>query len=668
MPPMAKKLRSRAKPTTRRAHCAVEVINDWGLHARPAAALAHAVVDFDAEVTIKHGERSAPVESIASLLMLEAFKGSTLEVTAAGPDAEEALAAAAKLFADGFGEDHKVLSGEGTRCGVAVGSAHILYQASDDIPHYSIKRSAVQQEQRRLARALAAERKHVKTLESSSNPIISEFSHMLLGMLAEEHIAKQPAQHIKASLVNAEWALKICMDEVMEQFDASGNDVLRTHINDYRQLLKRLVGRLAKAARRRAKVREGTRRIVVGDNIGPTEVIDCYRAGYAGFITSSGSHNSHASILARGLGIPALFGVDYQALQGIAEDTKLIVDSDEAELHLKPDREALQRLEPRARLRQRQQAARGRRKAPTVTRTRDGVRIRLMANIEFEDELAPAYRAGAEGIGLYRTEFLFINRTDSPSEAEQYELYATIVKGSRGRPVTFRTIDIGHDKNFGHVKEFSAMGLRAIRYSLQHPAMFKEQLRALLRAAEHGPIKIMFPMIAHVAELEEANRLLREAASELELPAGKLPPVGTMIEIPGSAYIIKGLAQHADFFAIGTNDLIQYTLAVDRNMAGVGGLVDPCHPGVVGLLARAITAGLAAHREVTMCGELAADPLMACLYCTLGLRELSMSASKISVVREALERHNIRSHKKLAVKLAASSSTAEIRELLQGFA
>ena len=662
MPPPTSK-RAKPSPARRIAHAAVEVINDWGLHARPSAALASRAKGFEAQVTIRHGGKEASATSIAHLLILEAVKGSQLEIEAEGPDAEEAIAALAGMFADGFGEDHRVLAGEGTRCGVAVGAGHILHQAND-IPHYSIPRAAVAQEQKRLAQAIRDERRHVGELDKGGDRLIAEFSSMMLGMLDEEHVAAQPARRIRAGLVNAEWALKVCLDEVIEQFNASGNEVLQAHANDYSQMLLRLVGRMAATRRRRAKVREGTKRVVVSASVGPAEVIDCYRAGYAGFVTSSGSHSSHAAILARGLGMPALFAVDYEALRDLAEDTRLILDSDAGELHVKPDKEVVRRFAKKTA--RRPAPARG--KAPAATKTRDGVRVRLHANIEFLDELAPAYAAGAEGVGLYRTEFLFLNRRDDPSEEEQYAAYAAAVKGSGGRPVTFRTADIGHDKSTGNTKDFSAMGLRAIRHSLRHPAMFKEQLRALLRAGAHGPVRIMFPMIAHAHELEEAVRLLREAASELGGPADRLPPVGTMIEIPGAVYAMPALARSSDFFAIGTNDLIQYVLAVDRNLAGVADLADPCHPGVVGLLAQTLRQGKELGREVTMCGELAADPLMACLYCTLGLRGLSMGAGKIEAVRAALARHSIRGHRRLAARLAAGRSAAENRELLQGFA
>ena len=364
----------RAKPSAakRIAHAAVEVINDWGLHARPSAALSALAKEFEAKITLRHGDKEASATSTAHLLMLEAVKGSHLEIEAAGADAEEALAALAGMFANGFGEDHKVLPGEGTRCGVAVGAVHILHQAND-IPHYSIPKTAVAKEQKRLAQAIAAERRHVGELDKGGDRLIAEFSSMIVGMLDEEHIAKQPAQHIRASLVNAEWALKVCLDEVIEQFNASGNEMLQTHANDYSQMLLRLVGRMAATRRKRAKVREGTKRVVVSSSIGPAEVIDCYRAGYAGFVTSGGSHSSHAAILARGLGMPALFAVDYEALRGLAEDTRLIVDSDAGELHVKPDKEVLKKFAKQTA--RRPAPVRG--KAPAATKTRDGVRVRL---------------------------------------------------------------------------------------------------------------------------------------------------------------------------------------------------------------------------------------------------------------------------------------------------
>ena len=651
------------------AHSKVRVINDWGLHARPSASLANLVKNYNCDVTIKKGKATADAKSIASLLGLEATKGSVLELEAQGNDADEALKEICNLFESGFGEDHKVLTGEGTNCGIVVGYAHVIFKQTDDIPHYTINKSLVEQETSRLEDAINEEVAHFKNLLNfEQTKIMKDFCNLLIGMLAEEHIAKMPNDYIKSHLVNAEWALKICLDELISQVTTSDATFLKAHANEYTQLRDRLIQRLAKVpTKKRKKLRVGSKKIILASEIGPAEVIDYHRAGYLGFVTSSGTYNSHAAILARGLNIPAIVAVDDVALMEIAEDTRLIVDSNNSELHVKPDNETLEKLKEKSKAKPKKKLQR-RVSGPPRTISRDGVRIKLYANTEFIDEIDLALNNGAEGIGLFRTEFLFINRNDHPSEEEQFLYYRSIVKKNNGLPVTFRTIDLGNDKLTDLITDVSPMGNRGIRFCLINPTIFKDQLRALLRTAKYGPIKIMFPMVIHLHEFTESLRLLDEVANELDMDKKDIPEIGVMIEIPGSVFLMPEFAKHADFFAIGTNDLIQYTLAVDRNLAGVAHLVEPCHPGVVQLLKLIIQQGLQLERPVTMCGELAANPQMARLFCALGLRELSMNSSKIEEVRESLQAVNIKRYKQIAKNITNAKSAEEVKSLMEGIA
>lgn len=664
---------ARGKPTdTRIARGSVEVINDWGLHARPAAALAKLAKGFDCQLTVTHGERTSPALSVAALLMLEATKGSKLALEAVGSDANEAIDAVVDLFNNGFGEQHVVLRGQGTRCGIAFGDAHVLLERSRDIPHYRITQASVKKECERLDRAIASERKRIKGMvKESGTKTVSEFGDLLLAMLDEEHISRIPKRIVGKELVNAEWALKVSLEEILQAFRASSDPVWQSKLDEYNQVMLRLVKvMLEPKARRRPKSKVGSNRIVVSGDIGPVEVLEYHRAGYDGFVSSGGSYNSHAAILARSLNFPAIVAVDHEALLDIDEDMTLVIDSDGSLLHVKPEKGTLAGLREQAKLDKKQRMRRAEAKrvgGPPRTVTRDGNRVRLMANIEFIDEIDIALAAGAEGIGLFRTEFLYIGRKDPPDEDEQYEMYRTAVERNGGLPVTFRTLDIGHDKvssdDYLYALD-SAMGIRAIRYCLREPAMFKEQLRALLRASKHGPMKIMFPMVSHQHEFEEGLLLLNEAMRELRMDASAVPPVGAMIEIPGSVFIMKRLATNCDFFSIGTNDLIQYTLAVDRNIAALAPLADPCHPAVIWLLGRIIEQGLELEKSVVMCGELAADPGMAKLFCTLGLRELSMTANKIAEIREGLGGMNIDLSRPLAERILSSTSAREVRELL----
>ena len=654
------------------ARISVEIINDWGLHARPAAALAKIAKDYESEIKVHHKGHTAPALSVAQLLMLEATKGCDLEIEAEGADANEAVEAVKDLFERGFGEEHMVLLGQGTRCGMVVGEAHVLLERSRDIPHYNIVKGSVEKECKRLDKAISSERKRIKKMvKESGTKIVSEFGDLLMAMIDEEHISKKPKQIVAKDLFNMEWALKVSLDEILSNFKDSKDPVWKSRHEEYTQVMLRLVKAMRSPnIRRRPKSKVGKNRIVVTGDIGPVEVIEYHRAGYVGFVSSGGSYNSHAAILARSLNFPAIVALDHKALEDIEEDMSLVIDSDGSFLHVKPNKTELadfREQERREKEEKKQQIEQASIKTSPRTVTRDGIRVKLMANIEFPDEVDIALNNGAEGIGLFRTEFLYISKKVPPNEDEQFELYRSVVEQNRGRPVTFRTIDIGHDKRPTDDYLFaqdSAMGIRAIRYCLREPALFKDQLRALLRASEYGQVQIMFPMIGHQHEFDDALILLNEALRELGWNSSKMPKVGAMIEIPGSVFIMKRLATNCDFFSIGTNDLIQYTLAIDRNIAALAKLADPCHPAVVWLLSQIIKSGKDLDIPVVMCGELASDPRMASLYCTLGLRELSMTASKLGDVRDLISNMNISRNERLAEKIIQSTSTHEVKNLL----
>lgn len=651
------------------ARSTVEVINDWGLHARPAAAIAMLASDFNSEITINHGDLSASAQSVAALLMLEAVKGVDLTISAKGLDASEAVLKLVELFEQGFGEEHFVLKGQGTNCGTVIGAAHVLYDTPDDVPHYSIPKTKVDKECQRLSRAISEVRKEYNKLGTNKedDPQVEAFKNLLLAMLQEDHVAKLPTHYIKKHLVNAEWALKLNIEQLTEQFLQRDDPVWQQRAEEYHQLLQRLVANMGSDSKQRARSKPGTRRIVVADSIGPAEVLEYYKAGYAGFVTSSGSFSSHAAILARGLGIAAIVAVDHKALIAIDEDELLALDSDASELHVKPGKEALARLRSQVSKAPKTKVKKTRSKKTNITRTmsRDGIRIKLLANIEFVEEIEVALKHGAEGIGLFRTEFLFLQNEELPSEDEQYELYRDVIKRLDGREVSFRTLDIGNDKMIGlQEADDSALGRRGIRLSLDQPEIFKPQLRALLRASKHGPMSIMLPMIGQVAEFNSALQFMHDTADELDIPQDQLPQLGSMVEIPGTAFIMRELASNCEFFSIGSNDLIQFTLAVDRNHAALADLASPCHPGVVSLLVRIIKEAQSVERPLTMCGELAADPSMVRLYCALGLRSLSMAPAMISEIRELLENYSIAGNTLQAGKIVQCQSLQQIAQMI----
>lgn len=656
----------RRKATPKIARRSVEVINDWGLHARPAAAIATEASKYDSDIVISHGKHSANAQSIAALLMLEAVKGTQLEIAADGSDADQAIAAIEEIFTSGFGEEYVILTGQGSKAGTVVGTAHVLYDSPDDVLHYAIKKASIPKEYARLAKAIATVKKEYKALtKNSDDPQIVEFQKLLLAMLKEEHVTKLPKTYIKADLINAEWALKISIEEITEQFRKRDEPVWQNRAQEYEQMLDRLIAALRTNRHRRKKSTAGAKQIIVTNNIGPAEVLEYYNAGYIGFVATGGSFNSHAAILARSLGMPAILAIENKALAQISEDAVLGLDSDSSKLHVKPTKDALEEL----RIQTKQTPKRPRRKVMPAkeahTVSLDGVNLQVLANIEFVEEIELALRNGAVGIGLFRTEFFFLQKATPPTEEEQFTFYRDIIKKLKKRPVTFRTLDVGHDKMMAVPDaDESPLGTRGIRLSLQDPNLFKVQIRAMLRASKYGDISIMLPMIGQVAEFERAYAYFLDAAKELGIKAADLPPLGAMIEIPGTVYILEDLAQKCDFFSIGSNDLIQYTLAVDRNNAQLAELADPWHPGVIALIRQIITKSVDLKVPLTMCGELAADPTMVKLFTALGLRNLSMIPAKMLEIRDTLSNYNIAANTLLADQITSSASMTEIKELV----
>ena len=650
----------------------VEVINDWGLHARPSATIASTAAKFESEITVSTSKHEAQAHSVASLLMLEAVKGTILTITAVGSDAVQALDAVVAVFESGFGEAHVVLNGHGSSSGMVEGVAHVLIDSTTDLPHYNITKAKVKKELKRLSEAVKKTKEEINDISNTTNdPQVQEFRQLVITMLEDEHFSKIPRKLISKELVNAEWAISSSVQELTDLFQQKTHELWEKHAEEYNSLLSRVLSHLQTEKTKRRK-KHGAGRILVTGQIGPADVLDYQKAGYVGFVTSSGSATSHAAILARGIGFPGLVAVDHVVLSNIEEDEQLVLDSDEFELHVRPSKECLALL--REKIKQQKADKDKQAKAPSKKvkyvenkcLTKDRIRIRLKANTEFDYEVRESLATSAEGIGLFRTEFIYLLNEDLPSEDEQYEYYRTVVKELDGMPVTFRTLDIGYDKSFKSVQtDQSPLGLRGIRLSLHYPEMYKTQLRALLRASAHGPLQIMLPMISSTKEVTDSIQLIHDAVDELGISRQDIPDIGAMIEIPSTVFILHDLARYCDFFSIGSNDLIQYCLAVDRNNAALAEMANPCHPGVVALLTKIIQECLDLNKPLTMCGELAGDPLMVRLYCALGLRNLSMHPAKINEIREVMENYNITANSSTAQAIAKSYSESEVQELVK---
>jgi len=536
--------------------------------------------------------------------------------------------------------------------GIAIGRAHLLASAALDVKHYLISEEQVEAEVQRLQSAIAAVHQELQAVWRELPPDapaeLGAFIDVHALILSDPMISEMPLDIIRSRHYNAEWALLTQIDELSAQFDEIEDTYLRERKNDIQQVgervLKALTGSASTLAGLASSPDSTAHMIVVAHDISPADMLQFRDRAFAGFITDLGGQNSHTAIVARSLDIPAAVGM-YNASALIAQDDWVIIDGDAGVVIVDPPPVVLEQYRERQTrmLRERKKLSKLK-KTPAVTR--DGTEIALLANIELPQDCAAALEAGATGIGLFRSEFLFMGRAGYanrlPTEDEQFESYKTAVTSMKGRPVTIRTLDIGADKPMDNAEETAlnpALGLRAIRYCLAEPQMFMAQLRAILRASAFGPIKLLIPMLAHAFEIDQTLNMIEQAKAQLREANRKFDPliqVGAMIEIPAAALALPLFAQRLDFLSIGTNDLIQYTLAVDRVDHEVAHLYNPLHPAVLFLLSTTIAAGAKAGIPVSVCGEMAGDTKLTRLLLGMGLREFSMHPAQLLSVKQEI--------------------------------
>lgn len=551
--------------------------------------------------------------------------------------------------------------------GIAIGRAVVVASSRMEVVHYFIRPDQVEAEIQRARTARNAVIDELRRLqEEVPKDAPGELDALLevhLMLLQDQALGEAIRNWISDRLYNAEWALTTQLEIISRQFDEMDDEYLRERKADLEQVVERILRHMKGAASPISPpmapaevvgVAGGqqlsldgtvdTPLVLVAQDLSPADMLQFKSKVFAGFITAVGGKTSHTAIVARSMDIPAVVGAR-AASQLIRQDDWVIIDGNEGVVIVDPTPIILEEYS----FRQRQSELERERLARlrfTPSLTMDGQRVELLANIEQPSDGAAAVRAGAVGVGLFRTEFLFMGRSGNlPGEEEQYRAYCEVISSMQGMPVTIRTLDVGADKPLDKAqpKDYylnPALGLRAIRWSLADPVMFRTQLRAILRAAVHGPVKLLFPMLAHRSEIEQTLAQLRQAQAELDtrgLAYGKVK-LGAMIEIPAAALTVRSFLKYFDFLSIGTNDLIQYTLAIDRADEAVAHLYDPMHPAVLRLVAEVIAAANAAGKEVCVCGEMAGDLSMTRLLLGLGLRSFSMHPAQILAVKQEILR------------------------------
>jgi len=549
--------------------------------------------------------------------------------------------------------------------GVAIGRAVLVASSRVDVAHYFIEASQVEDEVARLRVARDAVATELSTLKrdlpADAPGELSALLDVHLMLLHDDALTGATKQWIHERHYNAEWALSAQLEVLARQFDEMEDEYLRERKADLEQVVERLLRALARGPASSFAPAPGVSPrdfagedplVLVANDIAPADMLQFKRSVFKGFVTDVGGKTSHTAIVARSMDIPAVVGAR-EASRIIRQDDWVVIDGDAGIVIVDPSPIVLEEY----RFKQRQnELSRDRlarlRHTPAVTL--DGERVELLANIEMPQDAAAALAAGASGIGLFRSEFLFMNRGgELPGEDEQFEAYRTAVLAMEGLPVTIRTVDVGADKPLDRMSAHElrhehvlnpALGLRAIRWSLSEPGMFRQQLRAILRAAAFGPVRVLLPMVAHLSEVKHTMEALARAAQQLDEQGKARGPVqvGAMIEVPAAALVLRSFLRYFDFISIGTNDLIQYTLAIDRADEAVAHLYDPWHPAVLQLLARTIEQANAAGKHVSVCGEMAGDAAFTELLLALGLRSFSMHPSQIASIKERVLRTDAR--------------------------
>lgn len=677
------------------------VSNRFGLHARPAAQFVSCAAQFQSQIQVRNvtkGSAFVRADSINQVAMLGVRQGDEIVITATGLDADEALAALQTLITTNFGEDSHYphvpaslhlhvpasplsptsLQGIPASPGVAIAPCFRYRKTPiswdqttsiEQIQHYHVEN--IRNEWQRLQTALHTAQQEIQTLLSHSSIQIGDAeaaifdAHLLF--LEDPTLLEAAQQRIFTQHLNAEVVWQGVINEVASNYRRLDDPYLQERIADVVDVGQRVLRILSGSPVTIVDVSQPA--ILVADDLTPSDTASLDPTKILGICITSGSATSHTAILARSLGIPAIVGLPPEILQ-LTDGTQLAIDGETGRIWVEPEPETLVTLQTK---RDAQHATQ--QQAITIAHqpgmTRDRHRINVLANVSSINDTQQAVNFGAEGVGLLRTEFLYLNRATAPTEEQQLEVYQAIAQILEHRPLIIRTLDVGGDKSIPYLgvglEANPFLGWRGIRFCLDHPQVLKTQIRAILRASLRHQIKIMFPMIATVAEIQAAKAILAEVQGELRqagIPFDEAMPIGIMVEVPSAATIADQLAREVDFFSIGTNDLSQYIMAADRTNPKVANLADALHPAVLRMIQQTVEAGHAAGIWVGLCGEIAADPLAAPILLGLGLDEVSLNPLAIPAFKGAIAQLTIPQAQAIVTAALQQDSAAKVREIV----
>jgi len=668
-----------APPPPGAHHVDAKIVGSAGMHARPATVFADLAGQFESDIRVQYGTKIANGKSMAAILKLGTPGGQTIRIIACGPDAEPALKALKEAVDSGLGDVEETreaiteadkwvpvsgghaLTGVSASPGIAIGpvyqfqTTHILVEDKPQDP---------ESEKLALKRAIAAANEQITDIydqvSKQSGKGQAAIFRAHLALLNDAEIFQEVSTHVETGH-SAAWAWHHAIERRSMELKQIENERLAERAADLHDIGQRVLRLLAGAEHGAPRLPDHAV-ILVADDLTPSDTAQLDPKRILGLCTASGGPTAHTAIIARSLDIPCVVGAGAAVLEVDSERT-CILDGSAGKLYIEPnaeDVESAKRFQVDLASRRNEEYAT--RYEPAVFT--DGHRVEVVGNIGKAAEATAAVEAGAEGIGLMRTEFLFLERDTPPSEDEQYEAYSEMTRALNGLPLILRTLDIGGDKIASYIslakEENPFLGVRGIRLCLRQPGIFLPQLRAIYRASTTGPIKIMFPMISTLEELHEAKQVAEQVRQELGVPPVE---IGIMVEVPSTVLMAAEFAKHVDFFSVGTNDLTQYTLAMDRMHAALAKNVDGLHPAILRMIDMTVRAAKGAGKWVGVCGGVAGDPLGAAILSGLGVAELSMSLPSIAAVKSSLRKIKLADAEKLARRALACSTAAEVRQL-----
>ncbi len=571
------------------------------------------------------------------------------------------------------------LQGVSVSRGIAIGQVHLLQHDQLEVREYSIRNTRIDEEIQRFNDAIGNARQQLRAIRDhipiTTSIDIAAFIDTHLLMLEDNALTEEPKRIIKERLCNAEWALKLQRDALVNVFEEMADAYLSTRRDDVDHVVNRILRSLLN---QKPLLHEATddnlrNKVILADDLTPADTVMMQHYGILAFATEFGGPTSHTAILARSLGIPAIVGL-HNARRFIQKDDFVVIDGSNGVVIVEPDKTIQSFYEKRQREDKRYYSSLSKLKnAPTESI--DGITVNLMANIELPSDFETVRDVGAKGVGLYRTEFLYMNRDTPPDEQEHFDTYMEVMGALGGLPLTIRTLDLGADKQvdgvgrqYGAMRSNPALGLRAVRLCLKEPELFRPQLRAIIRASAHGPIRIMVPMLTNMQEMQQVLVMIEQIKKELDDESVSYDhelQIGGMVEVPASAICADIFANQLDFLSIGTNDLIQYTMAIDRVNEEVNYLYDPLHPAVLRLVQMTIAAGNKAGIPVAMCGEMAGEPQHTRLLLGLGLREFSVHPASLLEIKKIIRETDIGEISKLARRALKAKTGADVQAMLK---